>query len=184
MKRANHAAKGKDFEQEVAEYMKKKLGYTDTQLNERLKLNEDTRPWECDIHGRRYSMPWENIRKLGIVFATLSMLILLSGQKETGLFFLVLAIGVGLVSKVGKSLDRSVDVWVECKNLKSTVKRDHINKLVTTISEVKRSKNAEWKPQAVLFFSASGYDKDAIYFAKRNNIICYRKHASGFERVN
>jgi len=74
-------------------------------------------------------------------------------------------------------------VWVECKNLSSKVKRDHIFKLKSAVSDVRKARDRKWNPDLVIMVSGAGFDIDALNFARANNILCYQKNGRKFEKV-
>src|SRR5262245_50448113 len=63
-------AKGRHFEIEVEEWLKH-LGYRDTKRNEKVRVSDDVKPYECDIHGHSYSVVWVKLRRLGIAWVAL-----------------------------------------------------------------------------------------------------------------
>lgn len=67
------------------------------------------------------------------------------------------------------------DIWIECKNLKGTVKRTHISKLVNDAQMVYRA----WKKRieryyfdGLMFVSASKFDIDALNYADEYGVSC------------
>ena len=157
---------------------------------EPVKLNTQTRPWECDVHAiRRSTIKKKRNDSVARFIMILAIVFFLVGLLTEGTFVAWAAIcfvisGVLYWRDDGKEIRvPEIHVWVECKNLKSKVNRDHIIKLTQTVKRIRMSKNATWKPDKVLFFSAPGYVNDAIYFAKRSGVVCYEKRGDTFEEI-
>lgn len=183
-----HVFKGRAFEQEVALWLKQSFGCSQTECNERVLITQNARPYECDIHATKGSVLAGNLRKVaGVVFLIALFALFLNYLGLPILFHAIILILLSIASFALSFFvkgQREQHVWVECKNLKGNVKRDQINKLVLTVDMARQSQSAPWKPDIVLFFSATDYDRDALYFAKRHHIICYRKSNRGFVRMS
>jgi hypothetical protein len=182
-----HVFKGQEFEREVAAWLKAHYGCTQASRNERVQLTVNARPFECDVHAVRGSALGRSLRRLGGAFLLVALAAYLLGRLgvETTLYlylFALLGVGCFVVSFLVKG-QREQHVWVECKNLKGNVNRDQVNKVATTVALARQSQCAPWKPDLVLFFSATDYDRDALYFARRNGIACYRRSRGKFVRA-
>lgn len=182
-----HVFKGRDFEQEVALWLKSNLNCSEAHRNERVQITQNARPYECDVHALKGSSLGHNLRRAAGGFFLIALLpitlkVLGVPVLSYGILFLLASI-VCLVLSFLLREQREQHLWVECKNLKGNVNRDQINKVVMTVNLARQSQNVPWKPDVVLFFSATDYDRDALYFAKRNHITCYRKVKSGFKQV-
>ena len=88
-------------------------------------------------------------------------------------------LGIGFY---GKKRTR-VDAWVECKNQKTNVKRHQIQKLLSSVDDVRALEDPKWKPSQVILVSGTDFDADALNFAKEFNVICYKKTDEKFEKV-
>ena len=182
-----HVYKGQEFEREVAEWLKRHFGCTSASRNERVQITMGARPFECDVHAVRGSALGRNLRRLAGVFLLIALVAYLlhrAGVESTtyAVLFALLGVGCFALSFYVKG-QKEQHVWVECKNLKGNVNRDQINKVVMTVSIARQSQTVAWKPDLVLFFSATDYDKDALYFARRIGIACYRKVGGKFVRA-
>ena len=182
-----HVYKGQEFEREVSEWLKKHFDCSRTSRNERVQITLNARPFECDVHAVRGSALKRNLRRLAGVLLLLALIAFLLQRVEVVppsyfITFALLGVGCFALSFYVKSR-KEQHVWVECKNLKGNVNRDQINKVVMTVSIARQSQSVAWKPDLVLFFSATDYDKDALYFARRNGIACYRKVGGKFVRA-
>ena len=65
------------------------------------------------------------------------------------------------------------DLWVECKNLKTPVKRNHINSLIRKAQDLRKGyqeKFEDWCADILVVFSKSGFDIDAIKIADEYSI--------------
>jgi hypothetical protein len=67
----------------------------------------------------------------------------------------------------------NANIWIECKNLSTNVKRSHITKLHATVNDVRAYDGAKWKPDEVWVVTNNGFDQDALSFAREYNISCY-----------
>ena len=112
-----------------------------------------------------------------------AVLFLASGaaQEISGLL-IIFGVGLIFISAI-KKRQRNYHVWVECKNLGKKVNRDQINKLQTTTDRLKRNPDADWKPDFVLCFSATDFERDALAIARQHGIVCYRRSGNGFREV-
>ena len=82
--------------------------------------------------------------------------------------------------------EKEVHAWVECKNQLSTVKRQQMQKLISSAEDVKAHPDAKWKPDVLMYVSATGFDADALNFAMEYSIECYvpKENGRGFEQVD
>lgn len=157
--------KGKLFEQQVARFLEKR-GWTPT-LGRPFAGRIATRPHDCDIFAKRRNGWWSF---LAIVCFSLVVagIAYWSGVEEVGQplglltpFWLL----VGLVAA-----KRSTKyVWVECKNLQQSIKRDLIIKLQYQFRDVR--KFGSWECWLV---STSRFDEDAIVHARAHKVTCYQ----------
>lgn len=189
--------KGRQFEVEVEEWLRRN-GYRDTERNVKVRVSEDVKPYECDVHGHSYSAIWIKLRRLGIGWFVLVWIYLLldagglrtATERAITTFELsasdasLLLIGViGFVlGMVGKKRTGH-HAWVECKNLKGKVSRDHVMKLAHAIELLEAYKSADWSPRYAMIFSATDFERDALHFARQHSIRCFRRTESGFKEL-
>jgi len=76
-----------------------------------------------------------------------------------------------------------IHIWVECKDIKSNIKRTHIMKLVESARDVKDAEMegvAEWAPDILMIVATSGFDIDAIRFADKYGVYCVLAKKRGY----
>lgn len=177
-------AHGRSFEKEVGEWLESTLGHRVVQRNERVKCASELKPYECDVHTRTYTSSWNKIQKAGLVAFVFAVLLMVSRTSTTQDISGLLLIGIGLVViSAIKKCQRNYHVWVECKNLRTKVNRDQIIKLQTTTDRLRKNPDADWKPDFVLCFSATDFERDALAIARQHGIECYRRSGNGFREV-
>lgn len=182
---ASTVSRGRSFEQEVTQWLENKLNHRLVHQNEWIECAKNLKPFECDVHTRTSIPYWDKIQKIGVLFIALSMflLIIMAREIQAALLFFVMGFVMVIVSRIRKQ-QRNYHVWIECKNLKTKVNRDHIHKLRNTTRLLAENRDAKWKPDFVYCFSATDFERDAIAVANQHKISCYRKSRRGFERVN
>ena len=190
----NTTAKGRDFEAEVATWLEAQ-GYNDVERNVRVEVSPGAL-FECDIHAHQYSLMWIKLRRIGILFFAIAACSSILNIKPIQLAFrdavsaidpslasyalFIFGFGGWVLGMIGKKRTGH-HVWVECKSHK--VIRDHVVKLTHITDKLTANKKAGWYPRYVMIFSAVGFDKGALSFARENNIDCYLKNDSGFVKV-
>ena len=93
----------------------------------------------------------------------------------------LIIIGVlGIILGYWGNKKQTKHAWVECKNLSTNVKRDHIFKLNSAVKDVMKANNKTWKPDIVIMVSGKGFDIDALNFARSHNITCYQQEGKKF----
>ena len=183
--RTSTVAHGRSFEKEVGEWLEARLGHRVVERNERVKCASDLKPFECDVHTQTSIPYWNKVQKVGLVALVLAVLLMVSragSTQEISGLLLIFGVGLIVVSAI-KKRQRNYHVWVECKNLGKKVNRDQMNKLHTTTDRLRRNRDAEWKPDFVLCFSATDFERDALAIARQHGIACYRKSGKGFREV-
>jgi len=157
-------------------------------------------PYECDIHGIIRQPIWQVIHWVGVAALVGAMAALISpgsitsvedagkaieaglGPKFTGYGLALLgAIGI-VVGSMGKTR-HTRHVWVECKDRKTSIKRTDINKLASSVEDVRGKENPDWAPDDVWFASTSRYDQDALAFAGEHGIRCFLLEGDRFVEV-
>lgn len=84
-------------------------------------------------------------------------------------------------------LRRQTNTWIECKNLKSNVKRDHVIKLQGKADDVNaayQTGKEEKRFDYLTIYSKSDFDQDAVGYAKMKDILLVKVTNKGFEMVN
>ena len=164
--------KGKLFEQQVARFLEKR-GWVPT-LGRFFDGRIATRPHDCDIFAKKRSVGWS--------FVAVTCFLLMAA--DLAYWFLPtwlspeLREAGGLLSWLTPpsfllglfAAKRSTKyVWVECKNLQESIKRDLIMKLQYQFRDVR--KFGTWECWLV---STSCFDEDAIVHARAHKVTCYR----------
>jgi len=73
-----------------------------------------------------------------------------------------------------------IDGWVECKNLKTPVKRSHVNNLIRKAQDLRKGCEDEiesWYADILMICSTSGFDVDAVRIGDEHGI--YLVHYTG-----
>lgn len=84
----------------------------------------------------------------------------------------------------GKDID---DIWIECKNMKASVKRTHIEKLVNAAQDVCRAAEKggqDYYFNGLIVVSKSRFDIDALNYADMYGVLCVQVDAKGYAQVN
>jgi hypothetical protein len=164
--------KGKLFEQHVARFLEGR-GWKST-LGRPFPGRIALRKHDCDVFVQRLDLGW--------ALMTLTCLVGLGCGLAYwfGLFELhvVGALGIAPVSFLflWAASRRSVKyVWIECKNLQQSVKRDLIMKLKDQFQDAKKPRGS-WECWLV---STSRFDEDAIVHAKAHGVRCYQAVEAG-----
>jgi len=93
------------------------------------------------------------------------------------------------VYKEGGFLSGGWDIWIECKNIKSSIKRDHIMKLFSKIKDVNDAVDEGLSKEGRTFdygviVTTSRFDIDALEWATDNEIACFRYENGRFIKEN
>ena len=170
-------SKGKLFEHQVAAFMTKR-GWQPT-LGRHFPGRIAVRKHDCDIFAKRRSIGWS-------LTASVCFLLVVAGaaywsgwlsarlQEDdvptgflTSLNWLA-PLGFLLGSLAAKRSTKYV--WVECKNLQQSIKRDLIMKLKDQFRDASKMRGT-WECWLV---STSRFDEDAIIHAKAHGVTCYQ----------
>ena len=199
--------KGEVLEVAFEKFMKRKLGYSFTERNTFVNGKVATRAYEVDIHGVLTNTFFKNLKVFGFIVLGVSLIQLSLGiipeiemileqiftsisPHLTGfsLFFLG---GMGIYFGVTGSKKSTEHTWVECKNLNSNVKRNHVNKLNDAVIDhnkyVKKLKenDNEWSVKEMIIVSGKGFDIDAKNFSREHGITCYEWNGKNkFTQIN
>lgn len=180
--------------------MESELGYNRTELRVLVRGNSAVRPYEVDIKAEKSSRLWDWIKGLAIIAVAVAVLTLasegempdserlmrdiVSAVDERLANYAVIIIGVTalILAYLGKKKGTR-RAWVECKDTKSSVNRAQVQKLISSVKDVREFEHDDWSPNVVIMVSGSDFDIDAINIADANDVICYRRCQSGFEEV-
>ena len=78
----------------------------------------------------------------------------------------------------------SEDILIECKNIKSSIKRTHMFKLLSSANDIKDACEAgreKFYFDKLVFVSTSNFDVDALSYAADNNIACFHYDGKNME---
>ena len=79
------------------------------------------------------------------------------------------------------------DIWIECKNIKSSIKRTHIFKLLSSAKDIEDARDAgreKFYFDKLAFVSTSKFDVDALSYAEDNDIACFHYDGKKYELKN
>jgi len=85
---------------------------------------------------------------------------------------------------LGGLLGNSINIMIECKNLKSSIKRTHIFKQISTAQDINEAYNNGRESNYfdyLAFVSASKFDIDALHYAQDNDIACFYYDGKKYE---
>lgn len=196
---AGRKAKGSEFEQVFGRWMKEELRYTRTAFRVPVKGKIADRAYEVDIKAEKFDERWDYARRLGITLLALSLLCVIVPQMRSVRDAMEQAVGsfapslapyalfiLGAVATVlgFQGRNRAIThAWVECKDTMAKVKREQVQKLASSVDDVCADSGAKWKPDVVVFVSSSGYDPDALNFAREHGFETYERDGESFRRV-
>lgn len=201
---------GKAFENRFATLMRTRYRFRRTETRKQIKGKVGARPHECDIHGELYSPIWDILSYVGIAVGLLALacvaqtwfpeqaarlatanvwLTRLASVIESRATLVhpsvapyavvLLGLGCTLLAHHAKGQVKR-HVWVECKDRKTTIKRNDIAVLNTAVTNVRDDEsNAPWKPDEVWLASTSEFDQDAVAFARELRIRCLHVSSDG-----
>jgi hypothetical protein len=176
-------AKGASLENAFAEWMVKKLGYERAKRNEPINGEISERYYDVDIHAVKKKYEATDVPKyvIGVTGAAAAVAYLALEVAAVG----VVGIGAAAYYFAQKHFESNTHAWVECKNQLGTVKRQQMQKFISSVEDVRANSNARWKPDEVMYVAVTGFDEDALNFAEAHNVQCYvpTKDGKGFEEV-
>ena len=189
--------KGVRLEKDFAVWMKNNLGYHRILPRQFVRGKVASRPFEVDLYGIKESPFWKLFEILGIILVIIALLTMF-GELDGVRYYVkdivehinlrvrgaLIIIGVsGIILGYWGNKKQTKHAWVECKNLSTNVKRDHIFKLNSAVKDVMKSNNKTWKPDIVIMVSGKGFDIDALNFARSHNIVCYKQEGKKFKKI-
>ena len=161
--------KGKLFEQQVAKFLEKQ-GWQPT-LGQHFHGKIAVRKHDCDVFATKTSVGW-SLLAIGCFLLGGVGIASWSGLFATDTASLALpSLLVGLFA-ASKSTRY---VWIECKTLQQSIKRDLIMKLKDQFRDAKKAVGS-WECWLV---STSRFDEDAIAHAKEHGVVCYQAVDAG-----
>ena len=196
---AGRRAKGSELEQAFGSWMKRKLRYTRTEFRVPVKGKVADRAYEVDIKAEKFDERWDYVRRLGITLLALALVSAAFPAMRSVRHVMEQAVGtvvpslapyalllIGAIATVlgfqGKH--RAVThAWVECKDTKTRVKREQVQKLASSVEDVCADSTGKWKPDLVVLVAGSGFDPDALNFAREHDFITYQRDGEEFKLV-
>ena len=196
---AGRKAKGSKLEQAFGSWISHKLRYTRTEFRVPVKGKVADRAYEVDIKAEKFDERWDYARRLGITLLALALLSAVFPAMRPMRHVMEQAIGtvvpslapyalflIGAIATVlgfqGKH--RAVThAWVECKDTKTNVKRAQVQKLASSVKDVRDDPSAKWKPDLVVLVAGSDFDADALNFARQHDFVTYRRDGEEFKLV-
>ena len=185
--------KGREFEEQFAKFMKKKLNWHKVRVGAAMTGRSNAKGTSIDVFGERLDEKGERYSNLankwmigsGVLFV-FAVAWFIAKIGENGIGFMILSLSLlicGVSFKLLSDAYNKQNAWVECKNLKSKATVSHVNKMLNEFRDFKSSKNDEHKFTHLYFVSANGYVENALKLALDNKIVCYEKNGSSFIEV-
>jgi hypothetical protein len=186
--------KGKEFEQAFANWLLTEQGYVTAKT--RSAVFGRVTSEEPDVYAYKTVEEKENGNNgLSILFMLLFILSLVVGfyygleyeDVVSLLFFVAIGFVFGLLCLIfrsSKSVTKDCHVWAECKNIDGKVDKRMMQILIQSVSEVRSSESASWKPDIVMFAAANGFGETALALAKKECIQCYVPNGKSFQMID
>jgi len=79
------------------------------------------------------------------------------------------------------------NIWIECKDISSSIKRTHIFKLKSSAEDIEDAYNVDREDfyfDRLAFVSTSKFDVDALSYADDNDIACFHYDGKKYELKN
>lgn len=79
------------------------------------------------------------------------------------------------------------NIWIECKDISSSIKRTHIFKLKSSAEDIEDAYNVDREDfyfDRIAFVSTSKFDADALSYADDNDIACFHYDGKKYEPKN
>ena len=190
--------KGRELEDSFADWAEEKYDFEIAELRELINGAVSARPYEVDIHALKARTEYLYLKRAGIALMLLSGLLLLGFipdireyledivrtiSPENVPLSVFLPFSIGFFAYYFGNKKKEKHYWIECKNLKSKVNRAHVQKLHSSVDDVRNNEQAPWYPDKVFLVSGNGFDKDALAHADEFEIKCFERHGKKFIRV-
>lgn len=174
------------------------MGYSSVRHRQLVQGRVADRPYEVDLLGVRGRFSMRLFQTVGLAMMIFSAVLFLGVLPQVRLwlrealmlihpvlagFTLLLLGALGFVLGYLGRQRYAVHAWVECKAHQGTVRREHVQKLILSVDDVRKREDNGWSPDEVILVSENGFDVDAVNFARAYDIRCYRRLGKGFERV-
>lgn len=181
--------RGGRIKPEFAEWMRSHLGYqaTETDMPVRSGSREPVR--FVGVRGERYGLRWYGLRLAAFAACAAGVVIRsLMTLPEGGIpvvpdVLIYFAMAAYIAALLGRRRTRQY-TWVHCHGLGKPVSREDIVTLNETVSGVRASEAADWKPaQVFVVAGANGFEEEAMTLARSHGFECYRRASSTFERA-
>lgn len=188
------ALPGAQFELDFATWLREEKGYDQTEVRHLAQADEESWPYEVDVHAIRFSRRSRRLQ-LGGAYAMLlasatyffdltelaasmnSMAALIDPSFAGSGVFLVGLIGF-LVGMYGKKR-QALHAWIECKDWKSKVSRPVVEKLVGRSSLLQRAEE-----DTIMLATRTGFSRPALEAARGAGVECFVQSSDGFRRVD
>jgi hypothetical protein len=152
------------FETRVEAWLRKHRGAVFTERRARVAGRVASRGHEVDVHAAVRSTLWMPLLAFGALFGFIGL------DMDSGPLFLA-ALMVGTCAIIAAAAHRR-HIWVEAKSGEANIRRDVIWKLVSQVADA-RELQQDWTPSEVWIVARSGFDVDALKFAKESRIRCF-----------
>ena len=162
--------KGKLFEHQVARFLEEQ-GWT-SMLGRRFSGKIALRPHDCDIFARKRSWGWSLVVVVCLLLVGAGLASLFPAELPVELQELLTPWGIaaGFVLWLPASSRTTKYVWIECKNLQQSIKRDLVMKLKDQFQDAIKARGT-WECWLV---STSRFDEDAVAHAMAHGVRCYQ----------
>ena len=194
MKNTSQIVRGDQLEDDFAEWMVRKLGYSRTQVRKHIP-SSGGRPYEVDVYATRYDSRSARTARVGAaasLFVLAALVLGLRGVEDTlaqtvalvapdlAGYAGLLALGAGALTYLYGAKRMKNRAFVECKEHKRRVGRPIISQIAGRMqklgdAERRASGREEW-----MAVSASGFTKDALEAAREHEIKCYTRDGDRF----
>jgi hypothetical protein len=170
-------AKGENFEKQFAEFMKAELGWSGYRIRSQQKGRDRSGGAQIDIIAEKQDKRGKSLQILAFVYCAIMAIGVIVGLLYEEDAILIFAGITGIVAVFVAFISRAYhkeNAWVECKNRKSKTTFDQVNKSLREYNDYKATGDKEYKFVNHYYVSANGFVEDALKFAEKNGIICYK----------
>ena len=152
------------FETRVETWLRKHRGAAFTERRARVAGRVASRGHEVDVHAAMRTTLWIPLLAFAVFFGFVG----LTGDNG-GVF--IAALCVGTLAIIAAATHRR-HLWIEVKSGEANVRRDVVWKLLSQVTDA-RELRQDWTPSEVWIVARSGFDVDALRFAKESRIRCF-----------